>query len=412
MRRLALQCLDGELAERANTIHLESAATGEQSNLAFSLPHREPSELVKSNCFPVDCPSEVYQFEVPSLRKEGAWAALREILGGSSIAAGLLRQNVIALGLLSEIKSTFGDRISGNIDRIPIAEHELGMSDGVITSVLRQALVRGLAARGKLKTDGDELVWEAEAYEKREVYKWRCATYRAVLISLKRAQGRQYVTLMPTVFGKTERGDDLPDFVEKELKRQILSTQYNDEFNKVLEHWRRKLFPKDAGAVEYPLESASPFKFKIRRTPAFGGLSSVTAAKQVAIPEKFVNLLQFSGVVLDEPKVMFSSKDGKSLVGDGHPIRGLVKNRPYDYPLTSQGLDTDVRFGVVCPKAEAPRLRQFLAKLGQKVRANSKQGYLLDYPGFAEAFGLPFVIPEQIDPVWSTCPEPSGSNAR
>ena len=54
----------------------------------------------------------------------------------------------------------------------------------------------------------------------------------------------------------------------------------------------------------------------------------------------------------------------------------------------------------------------FLSKIGQRVRANSKKGYLLDYPGFASAFGLPLVVPQTIDATWATCPEPTGADNR
>jgi hypothetical protein len=121
-------------------------------------------------------------------------------------------------------------------------------------------------------------------------------------------------------------------------------------------------------------------------------------------------LLQFDGTVLPEPKLVFSSSDGTRMTTDSHPIRGILTNRPFDFALTAKGLDRDARIGVVCPSPEAPKLAGFLAKLGQRVRANSKKGYLLDYPGFARAFGLPFVVPQQIDNGWATPTEPEGVN--
>ncbi len=93
-------------------------------------------------------------------------------------------------------------------------------------------------------------------------------------------------------------------------------------------------------------------------------------------------------------------------------IIGLLSNRPFDFALTAKGLDTDVRLGVVCPQPEATVLSAFFGKICQRVRANSKKGCLLDYPGLAQACGLPFAIPQQIDPFWATCPEPSGSSDR
>lgn len=411
LRRLVLHSLDGALGDRAKAILAESASRGE-SNTAFSLPPGEPTALIKSNCFPVDCPSEIYEFEVPDLRRQGAWSGLKESIAGTKITAGILGQKVVAVGLLDDIKRTFGNRISGQIQRCPIADQELGMPNGTIVGILRQSLVRGLAHAAGLDTDGDEMLWEKTPYETREVYRWKCATYRAVVVSLKRANGRQYIALMPTIFGRPERGTELPDFVEKELKRQILSNQFNQVFNTELDRWREILFPKSAGAIEYPPNSASLFRFKVRRTPAFARIDTVRPKHPIKVPEKFNDLLQFEGTVLPEPKISFSSKDGGSIVTDSHPIRGLISNRPYDFALTAKGLDTEVRFGVISPQPEASKLAGFLGKIGQQVRANSKQGYLLNYPGFAQAFGLPFAVPQQIDPSWATCLEPTGKTDR
>jgi len=412
LRRLALQCLDGELGERAKTILAEGVAASADNYTPFSLPAGNPTALLKSNCFPVDCPSEVYEFEVPDLQRKGAWAALRETIEGKAIAAGLLGRKVVALGLLDDIRTAFGSRIRGDIGRSPIANQELALPNGTITGVLRQAIVRSLASRAGLATDGDGVLWEPAPYESREVYRWKCRVFRAVVVHLRRAQGRQYVILMPTVFGQPERGAELPDFVEKELKRQILSKQFNKEFNEELEHWRKVLFPKDAGALEFPPNSASSFTFRVRRSPAFARISAPRARTELKLSDKFLDLVQFEGAVLPEPKLSFAAKDGGNLVTDSHPIRGLVSNRPFDFALTAKGVDTDVRLGIVCSQAETGKLGAFLSKIGQRVRANSKKGYLLDYPGFASAFGLPLVVPQTIDPTWATCPEPTGADKR
>jgi hypothetical protein len=412
LRRLALQCLEGEPGDKAKVILAESAAADAANNKGFSVPSGEAVALIKSNCFPVDCPSEVYEFEVPDLQREGAWAGLREAVKDRQVVAGLLGRKVVALGLVDEIRAAFGKRIQGEVGRSPIAEHELALPNGTIAGVLRQAIVRSLAIRANLETDQDELIWERTPYESREVYKWKCKVFRAVVVSLRRAQGRQYVTLMPTVFGRPEWGKELPEFVEKELKRQILSQQFNPVFNKELEHWRNLLFPKDAGALEFPPNTASSFKFRIRRSPAFGRINAVRPKTKLKLADKFLSLVQFEGTSLPEPRILFTSKDGASVASDSHPIRGLLANRPFDFALTAKGLDTNVRFGVVCPQAEAGSLSGFLSKINQRVRANSKKGYLLDYPGFGEAFGLPFMVPQPIDAAWATCPEPSGANAR
>lgn len=412
LRRLALQCLDGGLATKAQHILGESEAARGENNKPFSLPPGQSTSLIKSNCFPVDCPSEIYEFDVPDLRKEGAWAALRGTLKDKNISGGLLRGKVMAIGLLDEIKSAFQGRIQGDVERSPIAEFELALPNGVITGVLRQGLVRSMAMQVGLECDGKEIIWEKTPYKHLEIYRWKCVAHKAAVVSLNRSHGRQYLVLMPTVVGRPVCGGELPAFVEKELKRKILSIQYNKEFNGELEYWREKLFSVSGGGFEYPPNTASTFKFHVRRTPAFARIDTPRPEKALKIPDKYSNLLQFTGLCLPEPAVVFASRDGSRIQKEIHPIHGLLSNRPYDYSLTTSGLAADVQLGVVCSRQEASAVDGFLAKIRQRVRANSKKGYLCDYPGFSQAFGLPFVSPQPIDRAWSMCPEPEGNNDR
>src|SRR5439155_1662969 len=113
LRLLALQCLEGDAGDKAKAILGESAAADAANNKGFSVPSGEPVALIKSNCFPVDCPSDVYEFEVPDLHRAGAWAALRETVKDRQVVAGLLGRKVVALGLADEIKATFGKRVQG-----------------------------------------------------------------------------------------------------------------------------------------------------------------------------------------------------------------------------------------------------------------------------------------------------------
>ena len=91
----------------------------------------------------------------------------------------------------------------------------------------------------------------------------------------------------------------------------------------------------------------------------------------------------------------------------------MVANRPFDYPLTLKGLAPSLRVGVICSRSEAPLLRAYLQKANQGHRpADSERDYLIDYPGFQQAYGLPMEIPEPGMPGWDICAEPSGTGGR
>ena len=109
-----------------------------------------------------------------------------------------------------------------------------------------------------------------------------------------------------------------------------------------------------------------------------------------------------------EPPLLFWNKAGNAPVKDTHPIRGILHNRPYDYPLTSRGLSSLLRIGVVCPAEETNTLHSYLQGIHQRhTPSATERDYLLNYPGFQTAYGIPAEVPQPDSAGWLTCPEPS-----
>jgi hypothetical protein len=130
-------------------------------------------------------------------------------------------------------------------------------------------------------------------------------------------------------------------------------------------------------------------------------------------PDNLQRLLKHSGFQLLEPKLLFSNKSGTGTVKSSHPIRGILENRPYDYSLTSHGLASNLRVGIICPAAETKILNSYLQKAGQRQSpTRSESDYLVDFPGFQAAYGLQITLPDPATAGWATCPEPSSQDVR
>jgi len=54
------------------------------------------------------------------------------------------------------------------IERVPINDIDLRYEDGAITSLIRRALVRAMAARAGVKTDDRDFLWERRRRERRK----------------------------------------------------------------------------------------------------------------------------------------------------------------------------------------------------------------------------------------------------
>ena len=140
----------------------------------------------------------------------------------------------------------------------------------------------------------------------------------------------------------------------------------------------------------------------------FGEIGLPQGGPSVSVPAKLQPLLKYHGLQLSEPQLVFSNKAGTGPAKGPHPIRGIVENRPYDYPLTSHGMATTLRVGVICPAAESARLLTYVQRIHQRHSPGAtERDYLVDYPGFAVAYGLPVEIPEPGGEGWVVCPEPS-----
>ena len=81
--------------------------------------------------------------------------------------------------------------------------------------------------------------------------------------------------------------------------------------------------------------------------------------------------------------------------------------------LTRSGLLPDIKLGVLCPAPEARSAAQRLKLLEQAVAPEEmERDYLMDFPGFQAAFGLPLAIPAPGDSTWRAPEEPPAGDSK
>ncbi len=407
MKRLALHCLHGEQREAARSCVAALTPEDRLHREPFQVPQFADATLIKSNAFQIECPAEVYQFDLKNWPTEHVWASLREAAGTRPLVAVPLRK-VLALGTIEDIRDAFGENIEGAIERTPIGPQDFRHEEGAIVSLLRQALVRSMAERAGLENDGSKTLWRSRAFRRVAHGGTTYSVHEAAKIFLRYIRGVQHLVLMPSlkIFGHA--GAEVPWEIANPIKLKILGYQHNAPFNKAVNEWRETLFPKGKVAVfEFPCNSGSKFKFRVRRSPVFASIGLPSGGRALRLPDKMKPLIKHKGVQLVEPLLLFSDKSGNSPARDTHPIRGILNNRPYDYPLTSRGLSSSLRVGVVCPAAEAQSLHSYLQSIHSTLTPSPKErDYLLDYPGFHMAYGLPAQVPEPDSAGWMTCPDP------
>lgn len=412
MTRLALHCLEGERREAARKDIAALAPANRLARVPFQVAEHRANTLIKSNAFEIDCPAEVLSFDLKAWPSEKVWSWVRDQASARPIVAVPFKGKILALGTVDDIKDCFGDNIKGPVERTPVSPDELRYENGAIVGLMREALVRSIAESAGVETDARSELWLKEPLKNVRHNNVQYRAHESTIVFLRRIGGTQYVVLKPSIKVLDQKGTEVPYEVAGPVKLGILGYQHNKPFNTAMKKWRSLLFPNEkASTFEFPAGAGSSFKFRVRRSPVFAQIGLPHRGRSVNITEKLGPLIKYKGLELAEPTLVFCDRRGTGTNTDTHPVRGLALSRPFDYPLTLKGLAPSLRVGVICPRSEAPLVRGYLQKANQGHRpADSERDYLVDYPGFQQAYGLSIEIPEPDAPGWAYCAEPSGTS--
>jgi hypothetical protein len=415
LTRLALHCLPEEARNAATKFLEESTSNDLLVRQPFNVRSLSTNTLIKSNAFSIECPSEVLQFDLnhwpagPEI-----WPALREAIGSRHVVAAPFKGKVLALGTIDDIKASFGSNVKGLIERAPVTPIELGYDHGAIVSLMREALTRSMAEAAGVPSDGRRELWEPNRQTTMVHARVEFDVFPSAQVFLRRVAGTQYLVLKPSLKVLDQSGGDVSAEVADTIKLALLGYQHNKEFNQAVNRWRTLLFRNAKESVfEFPANCGSTFKFEVHRSPIFGQIGLPQGGPPIKVSSTLQPLLRHRGLQLSEPRLLFSNRAGTNTVTGTHPIRGVVENRPYDYPLTARGLSTTLRLAVICPATEISTLSSYLRGANEHHTPTSpERDYLVDYPGFQTAYGLPLEVAEPSSPGWATCPEPSSSDPR
>ena len=400
MRRLALAGMSGAVRDEALAIIAE-AGVEKVARTPFTAPTGLVGGILKSTAFKLHCPVEAYCFRPKGIPERGAWAWLRELTPArSDLVAVPFKGRVWALATLTAIQEVFGDGMIENPVRAPLDVGELRHEDGAITHLLIRGLAGAIAGARNLPSDG-ALLWNPATAQDRRLGGATFKVHDAVLIYIRRVSRNDFVVLKPTVKVFTAAGAAAAKEDEKAIKIGIFGYQHNDKFNDAVEGWRRVLF---GPGVKFSCGEDTGLNFTIDRSPISAAI--LAGSGEAVLPDAASAKATQRGFKVREPQLLFGGK-GAGTPSDPHPIRGLASNRPYDFSLTRSGLAGEVRLGVVCPAAEARMVAPRLQMLEQTAApSDSERDYLLDFPGFTQAFGLPLVIPRPGDDAWRAPDEP------
>jgi hypothetical protein len=413
MVRLCMHCLDQTGQQRTSQLISRNVCAQVASRAAFRVDSDHPTAILKSNAFEIECPSEAIAIELKAWPSSAVWSWIREKTKGKEVVAVPFKGQVFALGTIDDVRTCFGDDIKGLPQRTPLASATLRYEDGAIVSLFRESLIRSIVNATGLQSDGSRELWNLNNRREEVLHGESFSVYDSVHLSLRQIDARTHLILKPSLKVLTRTGELAPRQEANTIKLRILGYQHNKEFNDAVNGWRHQLFNTDSPqkVYEYPPSCGSAFRFQIRKSPVFSEIFGRRESPIVQVQPKFRPLLKQAGLEIGEPALLFSSRSGTHVARDPHPVRGILNNRPFDFPLTRNRFSSEIRLGIVCPKAETRLLQAYLQNASAQIAPSRHEAdYLPAFPGVQKAFGVDFVVADPGSNGWAVCQEPAGAD--
>ncbi|MBN8707329.1 MAG: SIR2 family protein [Bacteroidetes bacterium] len=414
MLHIAKTCYGGDAAFHFEIEKLLQVANNNNfQRTPFSIDVIEQNLLLRSNLLPISLPGEVFQVEASFNENEKVWQKIKNLIGDKKICSIPLKNCLYSIGTQSDIKEIFSSILRSDIKRTPVTYKEI--RDGSSFKYLYlSSIVKAISELYNLETNGKDKVWGLDHYQtiKHDIsYKVYDALELGLFFddNIYKANPFCYLSINPTFYIKSE--GIIPKQVKFEIGKNyhdnLLRNQPNVKFNEQIKKWLEILFPLGKKLqFEYPLNSGSCFKFAISPDTMHVSLMKNSPPKyKLNLPLHFSQKkIIHRGIQFAEPLLEFESKTNGSIITDFHPMRGLRGNRPYDYALNGNVFESEINLAVICPVANSPELYSFLNRLNRVVQVGKfNPDYLLDYPGFFSAFGIPLNIPEPTSDLWKDC---------
>ncbi|MFA5044923.1 MAG: SIR2 family protein [Paludibacter sp.] len=377
--------------DRINEI-LSSSQSVELETTDFSQEITRTDKYIKSNLHPISFPKEVYQFEM-EYSGEKPWSTLRELTKVNDICAVPFKQKVFALGTLSSINNVFGNKIKGEILRVPISKFDIE-NVTAFKSLMLQAVLKTLSKNELIQTNEKDEIWLTKSDSSITQNSQTVEIHKSIHLSFFFDYRSKYafLTFKPCVHLSSQ--SDISKEIKQNLSKVSLEKLFNNQYDGTLEKWKSILFNGKKLVFEYPVKSGTGFEFSISQNTAFAEIMVADTNFRAYHPTAYNK--EFSlhkGVQLLEPQLIFTHNNSFNPSKDFHPMRALTNHRPFDFPLNGTLYSNEINLSIICSQKYSNELSNFLNALNQKHISNVNQDYLIDYPGFASAYNIPINIP-------------------
>lgn len=364
-------------------------------------------KIVKSNLLPFIFPKACFQFEVKYREDEKPWTVCRNLIKDKNITAVPHKGMVYAYGTKDQIYNTFKDRLKSDIVQTPISRKNL-IDISAFQELILKTITRIFSEVAGLHCNPKNKIWDTSSISTHVIKGQNIKIFNGIKIDLFFDQRYSYISLSPDF--------KLPDEVilepevfhelSKVFHQRVYSGKPNSNYDEYLAKWKKKIFGIEINLKsEYPINSGSGFTFEVRSNNLYVGITQINNRKaNIALPG-FISPRQlvYKGIEYPDPQLTFYNPQNGQPSQDFHPMRGLINNQPYDFPLNNTVFRPEINLRVICPSDCSAEFYDFLNILNQSIVVKNNVDYLITYPGFISAYGIPINIPVISTNSWLDC---------
>lgn len=350
---------------------------------SFSLPDGDPKALIQSNVVYFTMP-EIINFVDVSNKSFKINEICKNINNEKDCVCRLYKGLVYFLGNKDKIKSILGKEVV--IDSTPLNK-DVYRDSKFLRYLIRDVVIKALLNKyNNLRSKGS-IIYKIDI---KKFMNENC--YDAIKLHFGFHNGFPSITINMDLFIENKE-------LDKRAKKNIcdafyfnnLKMQANKNNALYLDSWKDLLFNQPLYFVNESI------RFGFTKSFAYGKI--VNAKRDYNLSTSYDSrVIQFIANEVMDPKLQFLSRASNEIVEDFHPMRGLVKNKPYENALSSQdSINSIINIAVICPNGYQDQLYGFLSKLNKRYDVERNKEFLITYPGFLQAYSANINIPYKDD---------------
>lgn len=233
--RIALRQLEGESLVEAKSI-LADIKDFNIGTTKFSAPPLPITSLIKSNAYPLSCPTQILKVDVDFPEGVGRRKWIEDNLSTDAGIFTVSSNYIFALSDSNYLSSALTAVIRSLPINVALSNEDIRANNG-FQSLLRRALVQAAARALNVDSDNVRSIWDkgysnTTSYERVKYYVYKAVSFRLVHLNEK-----LHVVLIPEVVIKRTDGEFADKEISKILKNAIYGYQHNDVFDNDLKYW-------------------------------------------------------------------------------------------------------------------------------------------------------------------------------